>query len=85
MVLIPILLIAIGVALWYRRMHLMVRHPDKYQQYHEKEKKFAKVQVEATERTAKGLLAALRGAMRWLGKRLRKDRTPSMLEDREWN
>jgi hypothetical protein len=80
MVLIPILLIGIGVAFWYRRMHLMVNHPDKYERFHEAEKKFARVQVKATERTARGLLAALRRVWEWLGKRFSK-REPPLLEE----
>jgi hypothetical protein len=83
MVLIPLLLVIIGVAFWYRRMHLMVNHPDKYEQFHEKEKKFARVQVKTTERAAKGLLAALRRLWERLGKR--NGRKPQLMEDREWN
>lgn len=86
MVLIPLLLIVIGVAFWYRRMHLMVNHPEKYERFHQAERKFAKVQVETTERAAKGLLAALRSAMRFIiGKLSRKERDNQLLGDRQWN
>jgi hypothetical protein len=87
MVLIPILLLGVGVAFWYRRYHLMVHHPEKYERFHETEKKFAKVQVAATERTARGLLAALRSAMRFLGSKLfrKKDRNPSVLGEKRWS
>jgi hypothetical protein len=86
MVLIPILLLGVGVAFWYRRWHLMVHHPEKYERFHETEKKFAKVQVAATERTAKGLLAALLSAMRFIGSKLfrKKDRTPPVLGGQSW-
>ncbi len=75
------------MALWYRRMDLLVNHPDRYAAFHEKEKEFAKVQVKATEKVAKGLLAALRGAMQFIIGKLfkKKDSTPSMLGDRQWN
>jgi hypothetical protein len=81
MVAIPILLLIIGVAFWYRRMHLMVNHPpDRYERFHEAEKKFAHVLVKATERAARGLLAALRRVWEWLGRRFSK-REPPLLED----
>jgi hypothetical protein len=86
-VVIPILLISIGVAVWYRRMHLMVNHPDRYERFHQAEKEFAKVQVRVTERAAKGLLAGLRTAMKFIIGKLfkKKDSAPSMLGDRQWN
>lgn len=87
MVVIPILLIAVGGAIWYRRWHLMVHDPEKYERFHEVEKKFATVQVAATERAAKGLLAALRAATKFIIGKLfkKKDSAPSMLGDRQWN
>jgi hypothetical protein len=64
----------------------MVHDPEKYERFHETEKKFAKVQVAATERAAKGLLAALRSAMRFIGSKLfrKKDRNASVLGDKRW-
>jgi hypothetical protein len=86
-VVILILLIAIGGATWYRRWHLMVHDPEKYERFQEAETKFAKVQVAATERAAKGLLAVLRAATKFIIGKLfkKKDSTPSMLGDRQWN
>ena len=68
MILILVALVVIGVALWYRRMHLMVNCPDKYEQFHEQEKKFAHIPVTAAERAARELLEALRRLWEWLRK-----------------
>ena len=66
MVVILILLVAIGVAAWYGRWHLMTHHPEKYEQLHRAEREFAKVQVTATERAVRGLVAAIKGMARFL-------------------
>jgi hypothetical protein len=68
MILILVALVIIGVALWYRRMHLIVNCPDKYEQFHESEKKFAHIPVTVAERAARGLLEALRRLWEWLRK-----------------
>jgi hypothetical protein len=68
MVLVSLILISIGVALWYRRMHLIVNCPDRYEQFHEQEKKFAHFPVSVAESAARGLLAALRRLWEWLCK-----------------
>jgi hypothetical protein len=69
MVVFLFLLVAIGVAVWYGRWHLMIHHPEKYEQLHRAEKEFAKVQVAATERAVRGLVAAIKGMGRLLGSR----------------
>lgn len=66
MVVFLILLVAIGVAVWYGRWHLMIHHPEKYEQFHRAEKEFAKVQVAATERAVRSLVAAIKGMRRLL-------------------
>ena len=68
MVLVSLILISIGVAFWYRRMHLIVNCPDRYEQFHEQEKKFAHIPVTAAESAARGLLEALRRLWEWLRK-----------------
>ena len=68
MILILVALVIIGVALWYRRMHLIVNCPDRYEQFHEQEKKFAHIPVSVAERAARGLLEALRRLWEWLRK-----------------
>lgn len=72
MIVVPFMLIAIGVALWYRRLNLMTKDPDAYERYHRAEKAFAKRQVELTERTARGLLAAIKALVRLLGRKFKK-------------
>jgi hypothetical protein len=72
MALIPLLLLAVGAAFWYRRLHLMVNHPDKYERFHRAEMEFAKVQVAATERAARGLVAAVRAMARLLSKKFKR-------------
>jgi hypothetical protein len=66
MVLFLFLLVATGVAVWYVRWHLMIHHPEKYEQVHRAEKEFARVQVAATERAVRGLVAAIKGMARLL-------------------
>ena len=72
MILILVVMVILGVALWYRRMHLIVNCPDRYEQFHEQEKKFAHVPVAAAESAARGLLEALRRLWEWLCRLLRK-------------
>lgn len=72
MIVILFLAIAIGVAFWYRRLNLMVNHPDKYERFHRAEKAFAKVQVEATERTARGVVAAIQAMVRFVARKFKK-------------
>lgn len=67
MVVFLLLIVAIGVGLWYGRWYLMIRYPEQYEQVHRAEKEFAKVQVAATERAARGLVAAIKGMARLLG------------------
>jgi hypothetical protein len=67
MVVILSLLVAIGVAVWYGRWHLMIHHPQTYEELHSAEKDFAKVSVAATERAVRGLVAAIKGMGRLLG------------------
>jgi hypothetical protein len=67
MVVFLFLLVAIGCGLWYGRWHLMIHHPERYEQVHRAEKEFARVQVAATERAVRGLVGAIRGMGRLLG------------------
>ena len=68
MILILVVMVILGVALWYRRMHLIVNCPDRYEKFHEQEKKFAHFPVRAAESATRGLLAALRRLWEWLCK-----------------
>jgi len=68
MILILVVMVILGVALWYRRMHLIVNCPDRYEQFHEQEKKFAHIPVSVAERAGRGLLEALRRLWEWLRK-----------------
>jgi hypothetical protein len=61
------LLVAIGAAVWYGRWHLMVHHPQTYEECTKMEREFAKVSVIATERAVMGLVAAIKGMARLLG------------------
>jgi hypothetical protein len=67
-----VLCIALGVALWYRRLHLMVHDPEKYERFQRAEKTFAKVQVAITERAIRGLVAAIKGMARLLSSKFKK-------------
>jgi hypothetical protein len=67
-----LLFIAIGVALWYRRLHLMVHDPEKYERFQRAEKAFAKVQVAMTERAVRSLVAAIEGMGRLLSSKFKK-------------
>ncbi len=68
MVVFLFLLVAIGVAAWYGRWHLMIHHRETYyEQFHRAENEFAKVVVAATERAVGGLVAAIKGMARLLG------------------
>jgi hypothetical protein len=67
MVVILTLLLAIGVAVWYGRWHLMIHHPQMYEECTKMEGEFAKVSVTATERAVRGLVAAIKGMGRLLG------------------
>lgn len=68
MVVFLFLLIAISVAAWYGRWHLMIHHPETYyEQFHRAENAFARVVVAATERAVRGLVAAIKGMGRLLG------------------
>lgn len=72
MIVILLLVIIAGVALWYHRLHLMTRNPDAYEKYHRAERAFAKRQVEATERTARGFVAAIKALVRLVGRKFKK-------------
>jgi len=66
MIVILFLLVASGCAVWYGRWYLMVHDPERYERFHRAEKEFAKVQVAATERAVRGLVAAIKGMARLL-------------------
>ena len=67
MVVFLFLLVAISVAAWYGRWHILVHHPQQYEQVHRAEAEFAKAMVAATERAVGGLVAAIKGMARLLG------------------
>lgn len=72
MIVFLLLVIAIGVALWHCRLRLMTKSPGAYERYHRAEKAFAKAQVEATERTARSLVAAIKALVRLVGRKFKK-------------
>lgn len=72
MIVFLLLVIAAGVAFWHYRLRLMTRNPDAYEKFHRAEKAFAKVQVEATERTARGFVAAIKALARLLARKFKK-------------
>lgn len=63
---------AAAIALCYCRLHLMTRNPGAYERFHRAEKAFAKRQVEATERAARGLVAVIKALVRRLGQKFKK-------------
>ena len=72
MVVILFMFIAIGVGFWYRRMYLMTRKLDAYERFHRAEKAFANLLVAATERAARGLVAAVKAMVRRAGRKFNK-------------
>jgi uncharacterized membrane protein YbhN (UPF0104 family) len=66
MVVILSLLLAISVAAWYGRWHLLTHHPEHYARFDVAERAFAKAAVAATERAVRGLVAAIKGMGRLL-------------------
>lgn len=63
---------AAAIALCYCRLHLMTRKPGAYEKFHRAERAFAKRQVEATERAARGLVAAIKALVRLLSRKFKK-------------
>lgn len=72
MVVILFMFIAIGGGFWYRRMHLMTKEPDAYERFHRAEKAFANLLIAATERAARGLVAAVKAMVRRAGRKFNK-------------
>lgn len=64
--------VAIGVGFWYRRLNLMVNHPDKYERFYRAESAFANRLVRAAERTARGLVAAIKAMVRQAGRKFNR-------------
>ncbi len=73
MVAILSLLLAISVAAWYGRWHLMTRHPEYYTtKFEVAEREIAKASVVATERAVRSLVAAISGMARLVSGKFRK-------------
>lgn len=72
MVVILFMSIAIGVGFWYRRLSLMVNGPDQYLRFFRAEKAFANLLIAATERAARGLVAAVKTMVRRAGRKFNK-------------
>ena len=70
MVAILSLLLAISVAAWYGRWHLMTHHPEYYTtKFEVAEREFAKASVAAMKRAARSLVAAIKRMGRLLSSR----------------